>query len=293
MINQESIVRHLYDVDAFEVIDKFKSELHLQDLPNQDIERIEKRIQLFEEVMVENMQDRESNIKMYQRQRHFIIPSFYNEYNDLLSLKLLVIDPYRIPAFLTYQSILFLGNEYAVKSNFIGLIEFDIYERVIKHDFKNLDIRRSKILEWVDKNRYFDFSDNTEARKESGFLISDSKFSYILFDRLKSIVEDSSQSDLFRLLTENLTPKTKIPVHTRVGSLVELFKRVRYNGRSFLNNEGMQTVLCSSFCIADEEMNTTELNPITVTDVLRRTAKEPNMRLFEEIAPYKEKEKRD
>lgn len=287
-ITEETIIRHPYDVDAFEVIDSFLKETKNQDYAENRIKEIEEAICLGEEMMVKRLSENSSKIIDSQKRRHFILPSIYNEYNDYLALKLLIVDPYKIPALLSYQSALFLGNHYAAKNNFIGLIEFQVYNKVKSFDFKDNDLRREKIMEWVEKNRYFDYEDNSETRIKEDFLVSDAKFSQVLYENLKIIIPDSFQEDLYYLLSENRVPKEPIPVQANKSQIVEFFKRIKYNDKSHLENKKLAGVLCRAFCSLNKNMDKDELKESSVYDILRRTKDEPSQGnlLFENMVPY-------
>ncbi len=284
-----TIVRHEYDVDAFNVIDSFKQHLLNQNFIQEHIDSKKEMVELMEEMMVDRLKGNHPEIIEAQKKRHYIIPSLHNEYNDYLALKLLIIDPFKIPALLSYQSKAFLGNYYAQKVNFIGLIEFLVYQRVKSYKVVDIDLRRERIMKWVEDNRYFDFEDNTELRAKNGFLVTEAKLSQILYENLKLIVPEKRNEDLYFVLSENKLPQTPIPIAANKTQIAELFKRIKYNGACNLSNTDLANFIIKTFSSMSEDLSVHELKKSTVYDVLRRIKDEPSRGglLFEHIVEYK------
>ena len=153
--NFPTVVRHLYDIDAFEIIDslkdKYKSNLDQVPEHQRDLEFIK----LDEDLLIEFLKEEGIDFLEHQKHRNFIMPSYYNLYNTYLGYKLLTIDLYKIEPLLSYQSVLFLGNNYAPKENFLGLIEFLVYEFVKARLLPFEKIRLEKIVNWLERNRVF------------------------------------------------------------------------------------------------------------------------------------------
>jgi hypothetical protein len=290
----ETIVRHEYDVDAFQLIDELLIKITEQNFTTDKVQVIKENLILAENMMVERISTHYPEIIDAQKKRHYIIPSLHNEYNDYLAYKLLVIDPYRIPSLLSYQSKLFLGNDYAAKGSFIGLIEFMTYNRVKSFNFLDGELRRERILKWVEDNRYFDFEDNSQIREEHGFLITDPKLSQVLFENIKLITPNSRHEDLYFLLSENRAPKMPIPLAANKTQIAELFKRIKYNGACKLDNIVLAKVIVRFFSSMNKKKQVLELNESSVYDVIRRFKSEPSIGtlLFEHVVEYKKQNER-
>lgn len=147
--------RHVYDIDVFEILDtlrnKLKSDLnsvpaHLRDLKFIDDE---------ENHFIKHMNKLGIDLSENAKYRNYIVPSSYNAYNTYLGYKILIMDPYKIGPFLSYQSVLFLGNDYAPKDNFLGLLEFLTYNFVNARIYFNEFYRLEKMVDWLERNRVF------------------------------------------------------------------------------------------------------------------------------------------
>ena len=148
--NFPNVERHVYDVDAFEILDRLK-EKYLQ----VDGFVTEQMLLFEEENLLQLLEEEGYNSMEHQKYRNFILPSNFNQYNNFLGYKLLTIDLYKIEPLLSYQSVLFLGNNYAVKDNFIGLLEFLVYDFVQRRVLPNEQVRLEKIVTWLERNRVF------------------------------------------------------------------------------------------------------------------------------------------
>ncbi len=153
--NFPTVVRHVYDVDAFETLDKLKEKyLKNIDFVPENLKDLE-FIKLEEELLIKQFKEDDFDLSEHQKHRSFIIPSNYNIYCTYLGYRLLTIDVYKIEPLLSYQSVLFMGNYYAAKDNFIGLVEFLTYEfvkaRLLPFEKKRLE----KIVNWLERNRVF------------------------------------------------------------------------------------------------------------------------------------------
>lgn len=151
--------RNVYDVDAFEILDR------LRDKYLKEEGFVTEQMLLLEEENLLQLLDAEGyNTKERQKYRNFILPSNFNHYNNFLAYKLLTIDPYDIKPLLSYQSVLFLGNDYAVKENFTGLLWFLVYHLVQKRVLPNEQIRLEKIVNWLEE-KFKDIKKNDSQNK--------------------------------------------------------------------------------------------------------------------------------
>ena len=150
-----TVSRHEYDIDAFEIIDNLRKKLiqNLDSIPKhlQDLKFIDEE----ETHLLKAMKEKEVDLTENLKYRNYILPSSYNLYNTYLGWKLLTMDIYKIEPLLSYQSVLFLGNDYASSENFIGLVEFHIYTFVKTRIFFNENLRLEKIVNWLERNRIF------------------------------------------------------------------------------------------------------------------------------------------
>jgi hypothetical protein len=269
--NFPTVVRNVYDVDAFEIIDRLKEKYqsnidvvpeHLRDL---------EFIKFEEEFLIKTLKEDDFDLTEHQKHRNFIIPSNYNLYNSYLGYKLLTMDLYKIEPFLSYQSVLFLGNYYATKDNFIGLIEFLTYEFVKTRLFPFEHIRLEKIVNWLERNRIFllnkayneiaepigDDADNgtlntlqdSAAKNEIGLedigeinnvsnIKEEPKFRVVKMDPQFANVFCEKLKTFFETqeqLLHNLIIRNlfteRLVFNGNANQLAELFKRLRYNAK--------------------------------------------------------------
>lgn len=294
--NFPNVERHIYDVDAFEILDRLREKY-------QGIKCFftEHLLQLEEANILKLLNDEGYKSDDHQRYRNFILPSYYNQYNNFLAYKLLSIDLYKIEPFLSYQSVLFLGNDYAVKDNFIGLLEFLVYNFVQKQVLPNEQVRLEKIVAWLERNRVFlitkayneinikDAVPNPPKRKVK----MDPQFASILCEKLNCFFEGHDQA-LYNLIVKNEF-SSPLPFNGQANQLAELFKRLRYNAKLVVStNLELTQWLVDSFSSIDSVGNIKPLKFSSVQAVIKNSDKEPpkTKRILIDIAEYKHPENR-
>jgi hypothetical protein len=293
--NFPNVERHVYDVDAFEILDR------LRDKYLQIDGFVTKHMLLFEEDNLIQLLDQEGYEAMeHKKYRNFILPSNFNQYNNYLAYKLLTIDQYKIEPFLSYQSVIFLGNNYAVKDNFVGLLEFLVYDFVQKRVLSNEQVRLEKIVTWLERNRVFlltkaynefniedvveeQFEPNPPSRK----IKMDPQFAGILSEKLICFFEGHEKA-LYNLIVKNELP-SQLPFNGQANQITELFKRLRYNSQITVStNKILADWLVDSFCTIDEKGKVSKLVFSSVEGVLKNSDREPpkTKRILIELAQY-------
>jgi hypothetical protein len=295
------VERHFYDIDAFQILD------NLRDKYLKEEGFVTEQMLLLEEENLLNLLDEEGyNSKDHQKYRNFILPSNFNQYNNFLAYKLLTIDQYKIEPLLSYQSVLFLGNHYAVKDNFVGLIEFLIYDFVQKRVLPNEQIRLEKIVNWLERNRTFlitkaynegqgainDIIKNSLQSKALSLpkrrIIMDPQFAKALCEKLNCYFEGQEEM-LFNLIVKDELESPLI-FNGQVNQLAELFKRLRYNNRITVStNKVLAEWLVESFVTVDENNQVAPIVFNTVEGVLKKSDREPTKtsRILIELAEYR------
>ena len=300
--NFPNVERHIYDVDAFEILDR------LRDKYLKEEGFVTEQLLLLEEENLLQLLDEEGyNTKEHQKYRNFILPSNFNHYNNFLAYKLLTIDLYKIEPLLSYQSVLFLGNYYAVKDNFIGLLEFLVYDFVQKRVHPNEQVRLEKIVNWLERNRQFlhskaynefDVEDAVEVPFESVTkndtpqtpnrkIKMDPHFANILCEKLNCFFE-GQETVLYNLLIKNEITK-RLVFDGQANQLAELFKRLRYNAQITVStNKVLAEWLVESFCTIDDDGKIFQLVFASVEGVLKNSEREPpkTKRILIELAQY-------
>lgn len=293
--NFPNVERHVYDVDAFEILDR------LRDKYLQIDGFLTKQMLLLEEDNLIQLLDQEGYEAMeHKKYRNFILPSNFNQYNNYLAYKLLTIDQYKIEPFLSYQSVIFLGNNYAVKDNFVGLIEFLVYDFVQKRVLSNEQVRLEKIVTWLERNRVFlitkaynefDIEDVAEEQFEpnppSRKIKMDPQFAGILSEKLKCFFEGHEKA-LYNLIVKNEL-SSQLPFNGQANQITELFKRLRYNSQITVStNKILADWLVDSFCTIDEKGKVSKLVFSSVEGVLKNSDREPpkTKRILIELAQY-------
>lgn len=297
------IVRDEYDIDVFYIYDELKRKYSLPvnidyATKNNLFEKLTQDERIFIKL------SRQYKVKISSRanikRRNYIIPSSDDRYHSFLGWKILVIDPAKIEALLTHQSKLFTGNYYAARDKFIKLIEFDVYEFVKYRNHFNEDIRLEKIMNWVERNRTNIKEDEKKViTKKNGpppefkDVVINNDFAEIFYDGFKMYFDEKDHSSLSLLI---VTGKkiTSLCFNGKISSLVELFKRLRYQKKIVVrNNDTLTSWICNSFVIKREN-KICELNPLTVSNILKKVKKEPSKsnRILTELVEYLPKKKR-
>ena len=297
--NFPNIERHVYDVDAFEILDR------LRDKYLKEEGFVTEQMLLIEEENLLQLLDEEGyNSMEHQKYRNFILPSNFNQYNNFLAYKLLTIDLYKIEPLLSYQSVLFLGNYYAVKDNFIGLLEFLVYDFVQKRVLPTEQVRLEKIVNWLERNRVFLLSkayndlgiddetielkiQNETLPPPSRKIKMDPQLANILCKKLNCFFE-GQEKPLYNLLIKNeiISP---LVFDGQANQLTELFKRLRYNAQITVStNKLLAEWLVESFCTFDNSGKNSPLVFSSVEAVLKNSDREPpkTKRILIEIAQY-------
>ena len=201
---------------------------------------------------------------------------------------------------MSYQSVIFLGNNYAVKDNFVGLIEFLVYDFVQKRVLSNEQVRLEKIVTWLERNRVFlitkaynefDIEDVAEEQFEpnppSRKIKMDPQFAGILSEKLKCFFEGHEKA-LYNLIVKNEL-SSQLPFNGQANQITELFKRLRYNSQITVStNKILADWLVDSFCTIDEKGKVSKLVFSSVEGVLKNSDREPpkTKRILIELAQY-------
>ncbi|OFY97853.1 MAG: hypothetical protein A3K10_09855 [Bacteroidetes bacterium RIFCSPLOWO2_12_FULL_31_6] len=286
------VTRYKFDIDVFHVLDQLKN-IYINN-PDQVPEHLRdlSHINGLEDSFVKEAKELGIDLSDNQKYRNCVLSSVSNSYPTFLAYTLLVIDPYRIELFLSYQSQMYLGNHYAKKNNFLGLIEFQIYEQVKLYDILNQDIRLEKIMNWVERNKIFKKGDDCvgEGIDETlAFKVVeiDPSFAETLFDKLKTVIAKEHHSNLHGLLLNG--EPTRICFNGKRNQLAELFKRLRYNNKITVKSlDILANWLVTNFYVLDDTGKPEKLNKGTILQILKNPYKECTrmMHLFEEIAEF-------
>ena len=256
--------RHVYDVDAFEILDivkeKYKS--------NNNIISV-KSLKFEEDNLVKFLIEEGFNAGENQKNRNFILPSNYNLYNKFLSYKLLTMDVYKIEPLLSYQSVLFLGNEYASKDNFIGLLEFLIYDIVKEKVLPKEQIRLEKMVNWLERNRTFlnkkayyktpSINDSENKR----IVTMDADFANVFFEKFKVFFK-GQETELFDFLINNESTEL-LNFNGKSNQLAELFKRLRYNSKIQVSTyQELSNWIVKHFALKNKQKESVNLKNTTI-----------------------------
>jgi hypothetical protein len=292
--NFPRVVRHVYDVDAFETLDKLKEKyLKHIDFIHEQLRDLE-FIKLEEELLIKQFKEDDFDLTEHQKHRNFIIPSNYNLYCTYLGYKLLTIDLYKIEPLLSYQSVLFLGNYYATKDNFLGLIEFLVYDFVKVRLLPFEQIRLEKMVNWLERNRSFILQQSFTSK----IVAMEPDFANILYQKLQPFFANEQHSSLHELIFKGNKSTAHLCFAGNQIELVDLFKRLRHNQKIVVNsNKTLCNWIFNNFEIQNKKEGepNIQLNYDVVLDYLSRDERVPKGKsrvICEEIAPYISKEER-
>ncbi|MEY4835541.1 hypothetical protein [Flavobacterium sp.] len=280
--------RHVYDVDAFEILDRMKEKYK----SNNNIISV-KSLKFEEDNLVKFLIEEGFNEVENQKNRNFILPSNYNLYNKFLSYKLLTMDVFKIEPLLSYQSVLFLGNEYASKDNFIGLLEFLIYDIVKEKVLPNEQIRLEKMVNWLERNRTFlnkkayyktpRINDSENKR----IVTMDTDFANVFFEKFKVFFK-GQETELFDFLINNESTEL-LNFNGKSNQLAELFKRLRYNSKIQVSSiKELANWIVKHFTAKNKQKEFVELKINTISQVLSKPKAEPikTKRILLDVAEF-------
>ena len=267
--------RHVYDVDAFEILDIMKEKYK----SNNNIISV-KSLKFEEDNLVKFLIEEGFYEVENQKNRNFILPSNYNLYNKFLSYKLLTMDVYKIESLLSYQSVLFLGNEYASKDNFIGLLEFLIYDIVKENVLPDEQIRLEKMVNWLERNRTFlnkkayykppSINDSENKR----IVTMDADFANVFFLKFRAFFK-GQEKQLFNFLINNESTEL-LNFNGKSNQLAELFKRLRYNSKIQVSTyKELSNWIVKHFALENKQKESVNLKITTINQVLSKSSKEP------------------
>ena len=212
---------------------------------------------------------------------------------------MLVYSFFSIETLLTFQSERYEGNHYGAADNFIGLVEFTLYQFVSTMNFFNEDERLEKIMNWVKEFRKVSQKTSTLKNKNSNEIIivfHEEAIASIIIKRLKDYFPQEEQ-----LILNDMISKGKLPIPlTFIGNqnqLVEFFKRLRYNKMiKYVSNNVLTFWIINNFKIQNRNGALYELKYESVFEILRKHTKsvEPSKsnRILDDIAPFIRKENR-
>ena len=297
-----NVVRHEYDIDAFEILDNYRDRINEHNSMSEKKKSIE-IVDVIEFDLVRSMEANGIDLTDNQIHRNYIIPSSYNVYSIFLGLKILTIDPYKIEPLLSYQSVLFLGNQYAAKDNFLGLVEFQTYRQVKLGLFLNESFRLEKMVNWLERNRIFLLNkayneDSTvDNLREKNIQPKAPKFKTVemgvefantLQEKLKAYFAIEQQPHIFTLLFKGELTEP-LCFNGQANQLAELFKRLRYNSKiNVATLEALANWITKNFVIKNKQGEIKHLNISTISQVLKKSTAEPpkGKRILEDVAEF-------
>lgn len=258
------ISSHIYDINVFEIVQSmnsyFKENFNLQ-----EYESHKEDLKILYQSIIHKYKDSEVTESVNLKRKHLVLPSTNDSYHIFLAYKLLTCDPYRIQAILSYHSVLFQGNSFASNGNFVGLVEYNIYNLVRSTDRKNEVIRLDKIATWLENNRRFELQKANTAKR----VRFDEEFASILSDKLKIFVVDDSASKIFESLFEDKFRGNKVIFKFNALELCLLLKDCRKYKRLIVKSNSVFTDwIIERFNVLENEKST--LNKKTVLNYLNR-----------------------
>ncbi len=284
------VIRHVYDVDAFELLDAMKAKMMSEDIIDwtnqfEILQEVEKA--LIKEAENDNL-DLSENLKY----RNFVLPSSSILYHTFLTYKLITFDLYKIEPMLSFQSKLFLGNYYAVKGNFVGLVEYTAYESVKNSMFSDKNLRLEKIVNWVEGKRK-DYSSSSyfkSSEVENKFIKADGEFLDLLHQKLMPFFKIEQEKSFLRdaLFLGDVEGELSFDGHA--NQFIEFFKRLKYNNLIFYTaNKDLSQWICLNFKFNNVKTKSFEnfLND-SVLQILKNSSKEARKgsRILLEVAQY-------
>ena len=297
------VTRNIYDVDAFELLDAMKARLLSNvDEMHQKIDQQLEMLNILEEDLIKEGEHFGFDILKNQKYRNFILPSSSNLYHTFLTFKLITFDLYKIGPMLSHQSESFSGNYYAKEDNFVGLVEYVVYEGVKSRIFSDENLRLEKIVNWVeDQKKKLPFvkslvEKTDEETVDNKYFRGNKVFFETLNQKLSSYFENEKDKvNLYKALFTGEVEE-KLEFKGQSNQFVEFFKRYRYNNKiSYSENKDLTEWIYKNFKFWNRKSNKYEdFKNESILQILKAIKKEPNKikRILIEIAPYKTQEDR-
>jgi hypothetical protein len=188
-----------------------------------------------------------------------------------------------------------MGNSSVERENFIGLLEFHIYDLIQPYVLPDEQNRLEKIVSWLERNRDFLYNkayslnetDLDEASSNKRKVIMSQELAFLLYEKLTCFFE-GQETQLHKLLIKNEAPEL-LRFNGQINQLAELFKRLRYNGVIIVDNLDVLTDwIVESFAAPNNEGKIDVLKRDTISQNLRKQSKEPpkGKRILTEFAKY-------
>jgi len=289
LINENTISRHEYDIDVFEILDNLHERYSkVPENAKAGKDELYNILKIMKKGFIDFMAKEGINITQNTKLSSYILPSSLNIYPQYLAFKILTIDPYKIEPLLSYQRVLFLGNYYAPKDDFLGLVEFMVYDFVKNRNYFNEDIRLEKIINWIEQNRAFIL--NNQFYEFRTVAIA-GEFVYILYRALQIYFPNSQHSELYQLLFKDKKPSAPLVFNGKLIELADLFKRL--NLHNFIVVDSAKVLaewIAGNFCLKTRNISgiPEQIKPATTLSYLNRDARIPKGKskmILEAIAP--------
>jgi len=178
---------------------------------------------------------------------------------------------------LAFQATLFEGNQYAAKDNFVGLVEFMVYNFVKRRNFLKEEVRLERIMNWLDINRRFvivtpESKLPMSQQMEVEIPITTAK---LVFSEFSKYFNSDQENSLRELLFNNIKPTEKLCFKIGPTLLIELFKRIHYNQLLISTTKtALADWIFDCFCVF-EDKEPHHLSKNTITGILSKPDKEP------------------
>ena len=208
-------------------------------------------------------------------------------------------DVYKIEPLLSYQSLLFLGNQYASKDNFIGLLEFLIYDIVKEKVLPDEQIRLEKMVNWLERNRtflnkkaYYKPSSINDIENER-IVTMEPDFANVFFEKFRVFFKEQ-EKQLFNFIINNESTEL-LNFDGKSNQLAELFKRLRYNSKIQVStNKELANWIVKHFTAKNKQKEFVKLKINTISQVLSKPKAEPikTERILLDVAEFMTSNKR-
>jgi hypothetical protein len=280
---------HVYDLAAFELLAMMRQKIISSG--NQKLIRELSRFDFLKEE--ENsliMAMLQYGFEIPKDKRNFIVPPWLRPHSIFfLGWKLLTVDVHKIEAVLSYQFEVFSSDEF-YQGDFSGMVEYGVYSFVKERLFPNEEVRLEKIMAWVERNRQFirEQVDETIIAPVFRVIEMDLEFSHDLYENFKAYFSFQQHEILYQVIVDRELIEG-LCFNGNINTLVELFKRLRYNKRIIVkSNKVLNQWINKVFCIRDEKGDLRKLKPGTVESVMKKPKNEPakGNRILENLAPY-------
>lgn len=166
-------------------------------------------------------------------------------YHVFLQIQLAIIDVFKINSYLDYHFTAFEGNYYAKdKTEFVGMIQYGVYDKVSQNCFHECILRRQAIMNWVDSKRSKDQNEvDSYVFKE----IAINEHFLPQFHALLKPYFDSKEHEVLEMLLKGNPIENPLSFQAPCIKLLDAFHRLHHKNLILNSKKNLESWICRYF----------------------------------------------